>query len=232
MSTILVVDDEHDFAATVACACKEAGWTVVVAHDGAQALALARRIGPDAILLDLVLPDMSGTEVCRQLRADSGTHATPILMLTARCDEIDRIVGFEVGADDYLTKAVSLRELVLRIKAQLRRAQRPRAAQDELEFGVLRINKAAHQVWVDNVEIQLTALEFRLLWTLLSRRGRVQSREVLLDDVWGQDPGLSTRTVDTHMQRLRSKLAGASGYLETLRGTGYRCRSEPTANNS
>lgn len=231
MSTILVVDDEHDFAATVAYACEEAGWTAVVAHDGAQALALARRIGPDAILLDLMLPDMTGTEVCRKLRAEPGTHATPILMLTARCDEIDRIVGFEVGADDYLTKAVSLRELVLRIKAQLRRA-RPRAVQDELEFGVLRIDKAAHQVWVDNTEVQLTALEFRLLWTLLSRRGRVQSRQVLLDDVWGQDPGLSTRTVDTHMQRLRGKLAGASGYLETLRGTGYRCRSEPTANNS
>src|SRR5690606_11625732 len=140
-------------------------------------------------------------------------------------DEIDRVVGFEVGADDYVGKPFSVRELVLRVKAILRRAEHPEATTGELRFGRLRLSASGHQVWVDGEEIPLTALEFRLLSTLLTRRGRVQSRETLLHDVWGHDPGLPTRTVDTHIQRLRKKIGAASSYIETLRGAGYRFRA-------
>ena len=223
--TVLIVDDEPDIASTIAHAFEQEGWTPLVAHDGAQALSHALRTpGPDAVILDLMLPDMAGTEVCRRLRAHELTRSTPILMLTARDEEIDRIVGFEVGADDYVGKPFSLRELVLRLKAIMRRVD-PRQDEVELRFGCLRVNTAGHQVWVDNRELTLTALEFRLLSTLLTRRGRVQSRETLLHDVWGHHPGLPTRTVDTHVQRLRKKLGPASAYIETLRGTGYRFRA-------
>lgn len=223
--TILIVDDEVDLAETIAHAVEREGWTPLLAHDGTRALEVAQRQpAPDAIVLDLMLPDIQGIEVCRRLRAGAETRGTPILMLTARDDEVDRIVGFEVGADDYVSKPFSLRELMLRIKAVMRRIEGP-VGEQLLIFGRLRVNKAAHQVWVDDKEILLTALEFRLLATLLSRRGRVQSRETLLGDVWGHDPGLPTRTVDTHVQRLRKKLGAASAYIETLRGTGYRFRT-------
>ncbi len=222
MPTILIVDDERDLVSSVAYAFEQEGWRTQSAFDGRNALVQAKRsTPPDAILLDLMLPDMSGTEVCRELRGHGPTRSTPIIMLTARNDEIDRVVGFEVGADDYVGKPFSLRELVLRVKAILRRAERPGVG-EETRFGRLRVNDAAHQVWVDDREVMLTALEFRLLSTLLSRRGRVQSRETLLDDVWGHDPGLPTRTVDTHIQRLRKKLGAASAYIDTLRGAGYR----------
>ncbi|MCA9706206.1 MAG: response regulator transcription factor [Myxococcales bacterium] len=227
-TTILIVDDEEDLAATVAYALEQEGWQTLAAHDGHTALELARRQpAPDLVLLDLMLPDRSGTEVCRELRANPLTKGIPIVMLTARVDEIDRVVGFEVGADDYVTKPFSLRELVLRVKAILRRADRPEETSGEVRFGRLRVDPSGHQVWVDREEIPLTALEFRLLSTLLARRGRVQSRETLLHDVWGHDPGLPTRTVDTHIQRLRKKIGVASAYIETLRGTGYRFRTTP-----
>lgn len=230
VSTILIVDDEEDLATTVAYAFEQEGWSTSVAHDGKTALesALGTKT-PDVVLLDLMLPDISGTEVCRQLRSHDATRAIPIVMLTARNEEIDRVVGFEVGADDYVGKPFSMRELVLRIKAILRRAEPPETT-DDVRFGRLRVDHAAHQVWIDEEEVILTALEFRLLWTLLSRRGRVQSRETLLNDVWGHDPGLPTRTVDTHIQRLRKKLGAASAYIETLRGAGYRFRSAPDVN--
>lgn len=225
-STILIVDDEQDLVTTVAYALEQEGWKTRCAYDGQGALDSATRSPtPDLILLDLMLPDMSGTEVCRRLRTLDPTRATPIVMLTARNDEIDRVVGFEVGADDYVGKPFSIRELVLRIKAILRRADKPETPAGEIRFGRLRLDPAAHQVWVDDSEISLTALEFRLLATLVTRRGRVQSRETLLHDVWGHDPGLPTRTVDTHIQRLRKKIGAASAYIETLRGAGYRFRA-------
>jgi len=226
--TILIVDDEKDLASTVAYAMEQEGWKTLLAYDGRTALELAgRQPAPDLVLLDLMLPDLSGTEICRTLRSQDHTQDLPIVMLTARTDEIDRVVAFEVGADDYVGKPFSVRELVLRVKAILRRADRPEAVGAELRFGRLRLDTAAHQAWVDGEEIPLTALEFRLLSTLLLRRGRVQSRETLLHDVWGHDPGLPTRTVDTHIQRLRKKIGAASAYIETLRGTGYRFRASP-----
>ena len=226
--TILIVDDEQDLAATLSWAMEQEGWKTLVAHDGRTALELAvRQPAPDLVLLDLMLPDLSGNEVCRTLRSGSHTQDVPIVMLTARSDEIDRVVAFEVGADDYVSKPFSVRELVLRVKAILRRADRPETNGAELRFGRLRLDTAGHQAWVDGEEIPLTALEFRLLSTLLLRRGRVQSRETLLHDVWGHDPGLPTRTVDTHIQRLRKKIGAASAYIETLRGTGYRFRASP-----
>lgn len=227
MPTILIVDDEPDIVSSVAYAFEQEGWTAALAYDGRTALRLA--LGPktpDAIVLDLMLPDISGTQLCRELRGATSTRTTPIIMLTARNDEIDRVVGFEVGADDYLGKPFSVRELVLRVKAIIRRAT-PRDAEEETRFGRLRINTAAHQVWVEDVEVTLTALEFRLLTTLFSRRGRVQSRDRLLHEVWGHDPELATRTVDTHIQRLRKKLGVASSYIDTLRGAGYRFATAP-----
>ena len=186
------------------------------------------RVGPpvDLVLLDLMLPDGSGTEICQQLRANSKTRETPIIMMTAKSEEVDRVVGFELGADDYVVKPFSVRELMLRIKAVLRR--RKTAASVPVTFGLLRIDTEGHRVWVDNEEVVFTALEFRLLTTLIARRGRVQTRDALLHDVWGVQPGLTTRTVDTHVRRLRKKLGDAAAYVETLRGVGYRFTTDAT----
>jgi two-component system, OmpR family, phosphate regulon response regulator PhoB len=228
---ILIVEDERDLAATVSHALEQEGWRTATAHDGTSALDIAsRKPTPDLVLLDVMLPDISGTEVCRQLRSHAVTEAIPIVMLTARNDEIDRVVGFEVGADDYVGKPFSVRELVLRCKAILRRSRRGglgSTTAGEVRFGELRVDTSGHRVWVAGEELLLTALEFRLLSTLLTRRGRVQTREALLRDVWGHAPGLPTRTVDTHVQRLRKKLGVAAAYIETLRGTGYRFRTVP-----
>lgn len=230
-ATILVVEDEVDLANTVVFTLEREGWNTVVAHNGKDALeAAAGSARPDLILLDLMLPDMSGTDVCRTLRGRAETKDTPIVMVTAKDEEIDRVVGFEVGADDYVAKPFSVRELLLRIKAILRRVEkREEPAAIDTEFGILRIDRAAHRVWVHEEELSLTALEFKLLTTFLVRRGRVQTRDTLLNDVWGHMPGLPTRTVDTHVQRLRKKLNGAAEYIETLRGVGYRFRTSPSA---
>jgi two-component system phosphate regulon response regulator PhoB len=171
---------------------------------------------------------MSGTEVCKRLRDDARTRAIPIIMLTARGEEIDRVVGFELGADDYVVKPFSVRELLLRIQAVLRRAHSDvEPDQDVVEFGCLRIDRAAYRVWVETREVELTALEFKLLVTLYDRRDRVQSRARLLDDVWGIQADITTRTVDTHVKRLREKLEAARGYVETVRGVGYRFIASP-----
>lgn len=225
-ATILIVEDEPDLVQTVKFSLEREGWRTLVATDGRTALATAaREPKPDLILLDLMLPDMNGTEVCRTLRAHDPTRDIPVMMVTARDDEIDRVVGFEVGADDYLTKPYSMRELLLRVQAILRRVDRPRRPDVELEFGRLRVDPAGHRVWVDDGEVNLTALEFRLLSTFMTRRGRVQTRDSLLHDVWGHTPGIPTRTVDTHIQRLRKKLGPVADYIETLRGVGYRWNS-------
>jgi two-component system, OmpR family, phosphate regulon response regulator PhoB len=229
-ATILVVDDERDLVTTVEHALQREGFRTVSAGTGREALAIASRDpAPDLILLDLMLPDTTGTDVCRQLRAREATRHTPIVMLTAKDDEIDRVVGFEVGADDYVGKPFSLRELVLRVRAILRRMHE-REPEDEsasIDFGCMRMDTHGHRVWIDDEEVALTALEFKLLHTFVTRRGRVQTRETLLHDVWGHVPGVPTRTVDTHIQRLRKKIGAASDYIETLRGVGYRFLTSP-----
>jgi two-component system phosphate regulon response regulator PhoB len=222
--SILVVDDEEDLRNLLQHALSKEGFRVHTVGSGPEALALAPTLRPSLVLLDLMLPGMQGTEVCRRLRADTSLAGMPIIMLTARGEELDRVVGFELGADDYVTKPFSTRELVLRIRAVLRRSVAPTAAEGEasLRLGALRIDAAAHRVWVDEEEVQLTATEFRLLTTLARRSGRVQTRGQLLQEVWDMPPDLSTRTVDTHMKRLREKLGAAGDRIETVRGVGYR----------
>jgi len=225
MARILVVEDEADIRQVLAYNLGQSGHEVLVAERGESALQLVREKRPDLVLLDLMLPDISGLEICRALKGDGSLRAIPVIMLTARNEEIDRVVGFELGADDYVVKPFSVRELILRIQAVLKRALAPSPASDgggELVFGRLRVDRAAHRAWVDSEEIALTALEMRLLWTLYERRGRVQSRGTLLDDVWEANPENNTRTVDTHVKRLREKLGAAGVYVETVRGVGYR----------
>ncbi len=232
MTGILIVEDEADLASTVKFAFEREGFSVRVATDGLSALRAAAEAVPDLVVLDLMLPDISGLEVCRRLRADLQTARVPVLMLTARTDEIDRVVGFEVGADDYVGKPFSVRELVLRVRALLRRASPQPVAQGGTQgagerFGRLLFSDDGASVLVDGAEVQVTALEVRLLRTLFERRGRVQSRETLLDHVWGQDKDVSERSVDTTVKRLREKLGSAGGYIETLRGHGYRMIPRP-----
>ncbi len=226
---ILIVEDEVDLAATVEFNLVREGYSTRIAHDGRTAVELAAaEPPPDLVLLDLMLPDISGKELCRRFRADPRLSDMAIVMVTARADEIDRVVGFEVGADDYVTKPFSVRELVLRVRAILRRArpQAERADGEEgrIEFGCLVVDPGAYRVTVEGDEIVLTALEFKLLQVMLSRRGRVQTRDQLLRDVWDITADVNTRTVDTHIKRLRQKIGAAADYIETLRGVGYRFR--------
>jgi two-component system, OmpR family, phosphate regulon response regulator PhoB len=220
---ILSVEDERDLVATLEYALEREGFRTRSAYTGRQALEIAvTEPAPDLVLLDLMLPDMSGTQVCQQLRAGERTRAMPVIMMTAKAEEVDRVVGFEVGADDYVVKPFSLRELMLRIRAVLRRKAPAETPLAPTPYGRLRVDMDGHRVWVDDGEVTLTALEFRLLTTLIARRGRVQTRDALLADVWGVQPGLTTRTVDTHVRRLRKKLGEIADYVQTLRGVGYR----------
>lgn len=227
-SRILVVEDETDLAELVAFNLRQAGYAVSVVRDGATALAEMRRNVPDLVVLDIMLPDMSGTDVCRRARRDPALERVPIVMVTAKGEEVDRVVGFEVGADDYIVKPFSPRELVLRVNAVLRRAHpaSQEGAGEVIRIAQLVIDTPRHRVTVAGDEVPLTALEFKLLLDLASRRGRVQSRDALLERVWGYAPGIETRTVDTHVKRLREKLGVASDYLETVRGVGYRMRDD------
>ncbi len=220
---ILVVEDEADLAELVAFNLQQAGHTVTTAGDGATALAEIQRAAPDLVVLDVMLPDIAGLEVCRRLRRSEATVSLPVIMLTAKGEEVDRVVGFEVGADDYVVKPFSPRELILRVEAILRRIGASAAEPARMiQIDKLTIDVGAHRVSVDDEEVMLTALEFRLLLDLASRRGRVQSRDALLERVWGYAPGIETRTVDTHVKRLREKLGIAAAYIETVRGVGYR----------
>lgn len=232
MARILVVEDEPDLRQVLAYNLRDAGHVVLLAGDGRQGLALALDNRPDLVLLDLMLPDMSGLEVCRSLKGGEGTRDIPIVMVTARGEEIDRVVGFELGADDYVVKPFSIRELLLRLRAVLRRGTAPAdeapPAPAQVHFGALTIDASAHRIWVDGNEVALTPLEFKLLCTLYDRRNRVQSRGVLLDDVWGASQENMTRTIDTHVKRLREKLGKVVGaYVETVRGVGYRFVGKP-----
>jgi len=227
MARILVIEDEVDIRQVLDYNLKSAGHEVIEAACGLDGLRLLREREPDLVLLDLMLPDMLGTEVCRTIKDNPATRTLPVVMLTARGEEIDRVVGFEIGADDYITKPFSVRELVLRIRAVLRRRELPAGEAANIEFGNLRIDRAAHRVWVDGDEVELTALEFKLLVTLYERRNRVQSRGALLDQVWGIETKISTRTVDAHVKRLREKMGNARDYIETVRGVGYRFAETP-----
>jgi DNA-binding response OmpR family regulator len=219
---VLVVDDEPEAVELVEFNLKQGGFDVAVAADGAEALKKARGLMPSLIVLDLMLPEVDGLEVCKMLRRDSATAKVPIIMLTAKAAEIDRILGLELGADDYITKPFSPRELVLRVKRILQRGQAPDQEQERLKFGELVIDGPRHLVTWRGKKVDLTATEFKLLMLLAQRRGRVQSRDQLLRDVWDYQSAIDTRTVDTHMRRLREKLGPASKYLDTVRGVGYR----------
>ena len=222
-TTILVVDDEADVLELISYNLGHAGFSVTTAADGADGIAKAKRLLPSLILLDVMLPEVNGLEVCKALRKEPSTAGIPIIMLTAKAAEIDRVLGLELGADDYVTKPFSPRELVLRIKKLLERSQRgEQPPQEHLHAGGLTIDIPRHAVSLGNKPIELTATEFKLLLTLVRRRGLVQSRERLLRDVWEYEADVDTRTVDTHMRRLRDKLRTAADHLETVRGVGYR----------
>jgi DNA-binding response OmpR family regulator len=216
-----VVDDEPDVLDLVTYNLTLAGFQTETAVDGTEAIRKARSISPDLILLDLMLPEMDGLEVCKLLRRDAKTSAIPIIMLTARASEIDRIVGLELGATDYVPKPFSPRELVLRVKRRLEQNTSPQPKSSHV-FGPLQVDESRHLVTVKNKRVELTATEFKLLTLLIQRAGHVQSRDQLLRDVWEYETHIDTRTVDTHMRRLREKLGPAARYLDTVRGVGYR----------
>lgn len=218
---ILVVDDEPDVLDLVTYNLGQAGFNTDTAANGAEALRKARSIPPDLILLDLMLPEMDGLEVCKLLRRDPKTSSIPIIMLTARASEIDRIVGLELGAADYVPKPFSPRELILRVKKRLE-PNGGAAAKNAYSLGPLLVDVSRHLVTVKDRRVELTATEFKLLVLLLQRIGHVQSRDQLLRDVWEYQTHIDTRTVDTHIRRLREKLGAAAKYLDTVRGVGYR----------
>ena len=223
--TVLIVDDERDLRTLLDFNLRQAGFETAHAATGAEALARARALKPHVIVLDLNLPDVSGTDVCRLLKSDPATQSIPILMLTARGGETDRIHGLELGADDYVGKPFSVREVVLRVEAVARRhAGAPEPEARVLKAGEIELDVDAHLVRVKGQELPLTLQEFRLLQYLLEGKGRVRTRDELLADVWNASPELETRTVDTHIKRLRDKLGEPGDIIETVRGLGYRIR--------
>lgn len=226
MPRILVIEDEPGLQQVLDYNLRREGHDVLLAPSGVEGLRMAHDARPDLVLLDWMLPDRSGTEVCRALKGAAVTSRIPVIFVTARGDEVDRIVGFEVGAADYVVKPFSIRELVLRVHAVLRRADSASPAR-KVAFGCLSIDEDAHRVWVDEQEVELTLLEWKLLLALYENRDRVQSRGALLDSVWGMDVSITTRTVDTHVKRLRDKLQRAGEYVETVRGIGYRFAGAP-----
>ncbi len=227
MARILVIEDEPDIQQILEYNLREKGHKVFIAGKGEEGLRIAREKRPDLVLLDLMLPDIPGTEICKALKSDPTLRNTQVVMLTAKGEEIDRVVGFELGADDYVVKPFSVRELLLRVAAILRRSQGEQEAAPGFQFGSLRVDREAHRVWAKDAELELTALEFKLLVTLFDRKNRVQTRAALLSDVWGIDADITTRTVDTHVKRLREKLGEAGIYIETVRGVGYRFADNP-----
>jgi two-component system phosphate regulon response regulator PhoB len=224
-SHVLIVEDERDLQRVLAYNFRQAGFDVVSAMNGETALRAIKEEPFDLIILDMMLPDISGTELCRRFKANPQTAGIPVIIVTAKGEEIDRVVGFELGADDYVVKPFSVRELILRARAVLRRGVPPASAPEHVEFERLRVDRAAHRVWVDGEEVALTALELRLLLMLYDRRGRVLSRDLLLDEVWGTHADVTSRNVDTHVKRVREKLGPAGEYIETVRGVGYRFRA-------
>jgi two-component system phosphate regulon response regulator PhoB len=223
---ILIIEDEPDIRKTIEYNFVKEGFKVSVAGSLAEGKKLFLAETINLIILDLMLPDGSGLDLCREIKSNPSTASTPIIILTAKSDEVDRVVGFELGADDYVTKPFSIRELLLRVKAILKRNPSSTSQSiGEQIVGNLKIDFDAHIVLVKGEEINLTALEFKLLKHFLDRRGRVQSRDQLLQDVWGYSSDITTRTVDTHIKRLREKLGPAGDYVQTIRGVGYKFNS-------
>ena len=219
---IFIVEDEPDLRDTLSFNFENEGFKVSSFPDGEKCLTSVKKNKPDLIILDLMLPGINGLDVCREIRSKEENNDVSIIMLTAKGEEIDRIVGFELGADDYVTKPFSVRELILRVKVLLKKRSDNQSAEKILEYGPVKMNLDAHSVLVDDIDVVLTALEFKLLKHLLKRRGRVQTRDQLLGDVWGYSSEVTTRTVDTHIKRLREKLGSTGDLIQTIRGVGYR----------
>ena len=219
---IYIVEDEPDIRETLKYNFSNEGFEVFTAPDGEEALSNIKKVLPDVLILDLMLPGLSGLDVCKSIRADDDIKDMSIIMLTAKGEEIDRVIGFELGADDYVTKPFSVRELILRVKVLLKKQRESLVENKLVTFGPIRIDLDAHELKINDKEIVLTALEFKLLQHLVKRKGRVQTREQLLGDVWGYSAEVTTRTVDTHIKRLREKLGNTSDYIQTIRGVGYR----------
>lgn len=222
MARILIIEDEQDLAGLVEYNLRAAGFETETVGSGASGLARARAQPPDLVLLDLMLPDLAGSEVLRLLKSEPELRRSGVIIVSAKGQEADRIQGLEQGADDYVVKPFSVRELLLRVKAVLRRADAEEGPESVLQVGDIQLDTARHQVRVGGQQVVLTALEFRLLRTLMERNDRVQTREVLLSDVWGIQAEIHTRTVDTHIKRLREKLGPAGDIIETVRGVGYK----------
>ena len=219
---IFIVEDEPDLRDTLSFNFENEGFKVSSFPDGEKCLTSVKKNKPDLVILDLMLPGINGLDVCREIRSKEENNDVSIIMLTAKGEEIDRIVGFELGADDYVTKPFSVRELILRVKVLLKKRSDNQSAEKILEYGPVKMNLDAHSVLVDDIDVVLTALEFKLLKHLLKRRGRVQTRDQLLGDVWGYSSEVTTRTVDTHIKRLREKLGSTGDLIQTIRGVGYR----------
>ncbi|MDC0942182.1 response regulator transcription factor [Gammaproteobacteria bacterium] len=223
-SRVLIIEDEPDIRKTIDYNLSKESYEVIQAasiEEGEKAIA-SKKI--DVIILDLMLPDGSGLTLCRDIKSEPSTKNIPVIILTAKTEEVDRVVGFELGADDYVTKPFSVRELILRVKAILKRGVSTEIKTDNVQdsFGELTLNYDEHQAYINNEEISLTALEFKLLKHLINRKGRVQTRDQLLEDVWGYSSNVTTRTVDTHIKRLREKLGIVGEHIQTIRGVGYR----------
>jgi two-component system phosphate regulon response regulator PhoB len=219
---ILVVEDEPALQRVLEYNLRQAGHDVTVTGTARAAIASAHEAPPDLALVDLMLPDVAGTEVLRDFSRTPSLRTVPVIVVSAKGDEVDRIVGFEMGAADYIVKPFSVRELLLRVQAVLRRARGATQEDQRRIVGRLRIDEQAHRVWVDDKEIELTLLEYRLLLAFVTQEGRALPRGTLLDGVWGLDVSITSRTVDTHINRLRDKLGAAAAYIETVRGVGYR----------
>lgn len=219
---VLIVEDDKNISKLLKYNLEKAGFEATVAETGEKAVELVSRTAVELIVLDIMLPKMDGLEVCKEVRKAERSKHIPVIMLTAKGEEVDRVLGFELGADDYLVKPFSPRELILRIKAILKRGKAPEEKKQSVSAEGIVIDISRHKVTVDKKEVELTLMEFNLLVTLIERRGRVQSREKLLSDVWGIESEVTTRTIDTHVKRLREKLGKAGKNIETIRGLGYR----------
>ena len=228
-SRILIIEDEPDIRKTIDYNLSKESFEVFQAASIAEGEQAIQQHKPDLVILDLMLPDGSGLTLCRDIKSDPATKNTLVILLTAKADELDRVIGFELGADDYVTKPFSVRELILRVRAILKRraSDKSQPADPTYTFGALTLNLEAHQVFINDLEVGFTALEFRLLKHLIDRKGRVQSRDQLLEEVWGYSAEVTTRTVDTHIKRLREKLGSAGEYIQTIRGVGYRFSKTP-----
>ena len=226
LKQIYIVEDEPDIRETISYNLTQEGFKVHEFSDAESCLEKLKNHKPNLLILDLMLPGISGLDLCKHIRSTNELNMISIIMLTAKSEEVDRILGFELGADDYVTKPFSIRELILRVKVILKKNTEMTHMSELIEFGPISLNLDAHEVTVENKEINLTALEFKLLKHLMDRKGRVQTRNQLLGDVWGYSSEVTTRTVDTHIKRLREKLGNVGKYIQTIRGVGYRLNNQ------